>query len=87
VAYVPKEVRVDIGDRLRTARKAAGLTQEGVARRSGLTVKHVGGVERGEIQDPHYSTLAALADALDMTVAELVGEQEVSRVPLAGVVT
>jgi transcriptional regulator with XRE-family HTH domain len=66
---------VDIGGRLRTARRAAGLTQEGVARRSGLTLKHIGEVERGEVQDPHYSTLIAIAHALGTTVAELVGEE------------
>jgi transcriptional regulator with XRE-family HTH domain len=66
---------VDIGARLRTARKAAGLTQEGVARRAGLTLKAVGEVERGEVQDPHYSTLTAIARALGMTVGELVGEE------------
>jgi transcriptional regulator with XRE-family HTH domain len=72
---------VDIGARLRAARKAAGLTQEGVARRAGLTLKAVGEVERGEVQDPHYSTLTAIARALSMTVGELVGEEEL--VPLA----
>jgi transcriptional regulator with XRE-family HTH domain len=72
---------VEIGARVRAARKDAGLTQEGVARRSGLTLKHIGGVERGAVQDPHYSTLAALAHALGTTVAELVGEE--TAVPLA----
>jgi transcriptional regulator with XRE-family HTH domain len=66
---------VAIGDRMRAARKAAGLTQEGVARRSGLTLKHIGEVERGEVHDPHYSTLSAIAGALGTTVAQLVGEE------------
>jgi transcriptional regulator with XRE-family HTH domain len=69
---------VDIGQHLRAARKAAGLTQEGVARRAGLTLKAVGEVERGEVQDPHYSTLIAIARALNITVAELIEEPEAS---------
>jgi len=38
-------------------------------------------LELGKIRDPHYSTLSALAHALDTTVAELTGERE--PVPLA----
>ncbi len=67
---------MDLGESLRAKRKAIGLTQEGVARRSGLTLKHIGEVERGEVQDPHYSTLRDIANALDTSVAELVGERE-----------
>lgn len=64
-----------IGDRMREARRAAGLTQEETARRAGLTLKAVGEVERGEVQDPHFSTLSGIASALGITVALLVGEE------------
>jgi|SRR5215217_253838 len=70
-----------IGDRVRTARKAAGLTQEQLARRTDLTLKAVGELERSETMDPHYSTLLGLANALGTTIAELVGEEPA--VPLA----
>jgi transcriptional regulator with XRE-family HTH domain len=70
---------VDIGDRIRAVRKAAGLTQEEVARRSGLTLKAVGEVERGEVQDPHVSSLASIARALGVEIADLLREP----VPLA----
>jgi transcriptional regulator with XRE-family HTH domain len=66
---------VAIGDRMRAARRSAGLTQEETARRAGLTLKAVGEVERGEVQDPHFSTLASIAGALGMPLAELVGEE------------
>jgi transcriptional regulator with XRE-family HTH domain len=66
---------VVIGDQMRKARRAAGLTQEETARRAGLTLKAVGEVERGEVRDPHFSTLSSIAHALGMTVAELVGEE------------
>jgi transcriptional regulator with XRE-family HTH domain len=70
---------VDIGDRIRAVRKGAGLTQEEVARRSGLTLKAVGEVERGEVQDPHISSLASIARALRVEVTDLLREP----VPLA----
>jgi transcriptional regulator with XRE-family HTH domain len=66
---------VFVGTRMRDARKAAGLSQEDIARRAGVTLKAIGEVERGEVQDPHYSTLSGIASALGMTVAELVGEE------------
>ncbi len=66
----------DIGVRIRVLRKAAGVSQEAVARQTGITLKAFGELERGEVQDPHYSTLRDIANALDTSVAELVGERE-----------
>ena len=66
----------NISERIRDARKAAGLTQEVVARRADLSMNMVSRLELGKIQDPHYSTLSGIAHALGTTVAELVGEGE-----------
>jgi transcriptional regulator with XRE-family HTH domain len=71
---------VSIGERVRTGRKALHLSQEEVARRAGVSLNQVNRLERGEIVDPHFSTLAGLATALDMQISELVGELTV---PLA----
>jgi transcriptional regulator with XRE-family HTH domain len=65
---------VNIGERVRTGRKALHLSQEEVARRAGVSLNQVNRLERGEIVDPHFSTLAGLATALDMHISELVGE-------------
>jgi transcriptional regulator with XRE-family HTH domain len=65
----------NISERIRDARKAAGLTQEVVARRADLSMNMVSRLELGKIQDPHYSTLSGIAHALGTTVAELVGEE------------
>jgi len=65
---------VSIGERVRTGRKALHLSQEEVARRAGVSLNQVNRLERGEIVDPHFSTLAGLATALDMQISELVGE-------------
>jgi len=72
---------VDIGSRIRAARRAAGLTQEEVARRAGLTLKAVGEMERGDVRDPHISSLGAIARALEVPVEDLVKEE--LAVPLA----
>jgi len=55
-------------------RKALHLSQEEVARRAGVSLNQVNRLERGEIIDPHFSTLSGLATALDMQISELVGE-------------
>ena len=65
---------MSIGERVRTGRKALHLSQEEVARRAGVSLNQVNRLERGEIVDPHFSTLAGLATALDMQISELVGE-------------
>jgi transcriptional regulator with XRE-family HTH domain len=65
---------VAIGERIRAARKAAGLTQEELARRASMSLNGLALLEQGERTDPHYSTLRKLASALGMTVAELVGD-------------
>jgi transcriptional regulator with XRE-family HTH domain len=69
-----REVPVSIGERVRMGRKALHLSQEEVARRAGVSLNQVNRLERGEIVDPHFSTLAGLATALDMHISELVGE-------------
>ncbi len=61
-----------IGDRIRAARKAAELSQEEVARRAGLSLKGMGEIERGDVEDPHISSLAKIARALEVPVEDLV---------------
>lgn len=54
------------GARLRRLRRAAGLTQEALAEKSGLSGQAVGALERGDRRYPHRDTLDRLADALDL---------------------
>ena len=63
-----------IGDRIRTTRKAAGLSQEDLARRAGMSLKGMGDIERGAIADPHYLSLKKIADGLGIPVGELLEE-------------
>jgi transcriptional regulator with XRE-family HTH domain len=62
---------LEIGERIRAARKAAGMTQEEVARRTNLTLKAFGELERGDVRDPHISSLASIARALGVGVMDL----------------
>ncbi len=65
---------MSIGKRIRTARKAAGLSQEELARRAGMSLKGMGDIERGDIADPHYSSLSKIAGGLGVSVGELLEE-------------
>lgn len=57
--------------RLKRLREEQGLTQERLAKRSGVSHGYLARLEIG-MHDPSLSTLAKLAKALRVTVAELV---------------
>ena len=65
-----------IGSRVRERRKGRGLSQEQLASQAGLTWSAVQRLEAGQVTDPHYSTLRGIADVLDTSIGELVGEEE-----------
>ena len=60
----------DFGAQLRRLREVAGLTQEELASRAGLSAKAVSALERGERKRPYPHTIDALADALELSGAE-----------------
>ncbi|MGI5375528.1 BTAD domain-containing putative transcriptional regulator [Streptomyces sp. CA-251387] len=49
------------GDGLRAARIKAGLTQEEVARRAGISVRTVRHIERGQVRNPRHDSLDRVA--------------------------
>jgi predicted ATPase/DNA-binding XRE family transcriptional regulator len=65
-----EERTANIGARLRRLREDAGLTQEELAARAGMTAKGVGALERGERRNPYPHTVRSLADALGLAGAE-----------------
>ena len=74
-----------VADRIRSERKRQGFTQEALARRAGLTLNGYADIERGIAQDPHISSLASIARALGLTLAELLEEPvPLGEAPLAG---
>jgi DNA-binding XRE family transcriptional regulator len=60
----------DVGRRVREARKAAGLTQVELGERAGLDQAVISRLERG-LHVPRLDTLRRIADALDLSVAQL----------------
>ena len=58
------------GMRLRRLREAAGLTQEQLAWRAGLSAKAISLLERGERKRPYPHTIRSLADALELSEEE-----------------
>ncbi|MGZ3585230.1 MAG: ATP-binding protein, partial [Ktedonobacterales bacterium] len=52
---------------LRRYRTAAGLTQEGLAARAGLSTRAISDLERGQKQTPRRETVQLIADALDLS--------------------
>lgn len=60
---------------LKRLRRKAGLTQEGLAQASGLTVSYVSKLERGGI-DPSWSTVQRLADSLRVSVAAFAAKHQ-----------
>jgi len=65
------ERRRALASRLRSARGRAGLTQEQLADRAGVTTEHLQRLERG-VGNPTLATVYALADILGINVTELV---------------
>lgn len=74
-----------IGQRIKTAREAAHITQEELARAVGCTAKHIGAIERGD-KTPRLDTFIVIAntmgasadlllqDVLDSPVDAMAGE-------------
>jgi transcriptional regulator with XRE-family HTH domain len=63
------------GDVVRRRRKAAGLTQEHLSHRSGLTAAFISLVENGH-KAPSILSLQQLASALDVKAAAIIAEWE-----------
>jgi transcriptional regulator with XRE-family HTH domain len=58
------------GELLRRQRRGAGLTQEALAERAGVSARAIADLERGINQAPRRDTLQLLADALGLPPAE-----------------
>ena len=63
----PEGAKEPFGAHLRSLRQAAGLTQEELASRAGLSPNAVGALERGARRRPHPHTVRSLSDALELS--------------------
>ena len=69
------------GDLLRQLRNAAGLTQEDLAERAGLSSDTISLLERGERRRPHRYTMQSLAEALGLSQRNRVRFETAARMP------
>lgn len=67
---VGKSELQQFGDRVRTLRKARGLSQEQLAERTGLHRTYIGGIERGE-RNVSLINIVRLANALEVSPSDL----------------
>ena len=67
-----------LGEELRKARESAGLTQERLAFRAGLSRPYVSQLER-DLKSPTLHALFRLCDALGLRASELVARVERAR--------
>jgi predicted ATPase/DNA-binding XRE family transcriptional regulator len=77
----------DFGALLRELRLAAGLSQEALAERAGISVNGVSALERGYRRTPQRETLALLAEALALRGDERVRFEAAAARPLHGRLT
>ena len=67
------KVLAQLGRNIRQHREARGLTQEKLAEKAGLDPTYISGIERGR-RNPGIWNVVQLADALELTAAELLAE-------------
>ncbi len=70
----PANERTPLGNRVRSLRAAAKLTQKELAERLGVSTAYVAGIETTKLVNPTLSQLQKLAGALGCTVVDLVTE-------------
>ncbi|MFQ5456388.1 MAG: helix-turn-helix domain-containing protein [Nitrospirota bacterium] len=59
----------ELGGRIKKIRKAAKLTQEKLAEKTGLSVEYISRLERGVAQ-PSFKTMTIIAESLSVTIKD-----------------
>lgn len=72
-----KEVKHSMGKKLKEYRTKQNVTQEELARRSGVSRQTISSIENDGIGAATTKTLSKIAEALDTTVAKLFFEETV----------
>lgn len=80
VGYLLGETRSTVGDAIKRARRAKGLSQVALALSAGISQSTLSAIETGA-QNPSVATLEAIAAALSCPVGELLGEKKNSPSP------
>jgi FMN phosphatase YigB (HAD superfamily)/DNA-binding XRE family transcriptional regulator len=67
-----------LGKKLQAARKNAGLTQQQLCHKTGLSYSTLAKIERGAIKSPSVFTIQSIADVIGVTMDELLGRATAS---------
>lgn len=70
-----------LGVKIGNARRAAGLTQQQLCQKSGLSYSTLAKIERGAIKSPSVFTILQVAKALGVSLDELIGNKVQNSVP------
>jgi len=62
-----------LGKRLQAARQAAGLTQQSLCQKAGLSYSTLAKIERGAIKSPSIFTVQTIAGAVGVSLDDLIG--------------
>lgn len=62
-----------LGKRLQDARRKAGLTQQELCQKAGLSYSTLAKIERGAIKSPSIFTIKSVAEAMQISLDELMG--------------
>jgi transcriptional regulator with XRE-family HTH domain len=65
---------VGLGRQLQKSRQAAGLTQQQLCQKAGLSYSTLAKIERGAIKAPSIFTIQSIATALGVSLSELMGD-------------
>jgi transcriptional regulator with XRE-family HTH domain len=66
-------MKPSLPDSLRRARKTAGWTQQKLAQEAGLSLVVITKIEQGVTKDPAMSSLVKMADAMGLSIDDLIG--------------
>jgi transcriptional regulator with XRE-family HTH domain len=70
-----------LGSRLQLARRRAGLTQQELCQKAGLSYSTLAKIERGAIKSPSVFTVAAIAGATNTSIEDLLNLQRQQTLP------
>ena len=73
-----RTIQTQFGARVRSLRQRKGLSQEELADLAGVHRTYLGGIERGE-RNPALKNIAALAEALDVSLTDLFNFEDKKR--------
>lgn len=78
-----------LGKQLQRARQRAGLTQQSMCQKAGLSYSTLAKIERGAIKSPSIFTIKQIADvlniSLDLLVGDALGSKDTKKVTKSGV--